>query len=230
MKTTAWLLVTALALPALAKTSAKQVELDLRYQQGLLKKISCVYSGYGRTATGPSLGSIDFPVDTDNTVCDPLTNSSAEAPESGLLAKLIVTSDKMPKKISSVMDFYNNGTRLNKNIYFADVNVPTRPFTQGFTTQSGETLVDANGDKLIENFALEYDSVLKLSSTDKEGNYEIASLADDGARLFVKENGVWSELINNDGVHSTRLGYPNNSFAFSTEAKECGISPCLLGP
>jgi len=208
MKTTAWLLVTVMSLPAFAKTQATNQNTDIRYKRGLLNKISCVYSGYGRTATGPSLGTVNFDVDEDNTVCDPLSNSNSETPENGLLAKLIVSSDKMPAKISSVMDFYNNGTRLSKNIYFADVNVPTRSFTQGFTTQSGETLVDANGNKLIENFALEYDSVLKLSDTDKEGNYEIASLADDGARLFVKENGVWSELINNDGVHTTRLGCP----------------------
>ncbi|MFM6929491.1 MAG: hypothetical protein ACKOX6_13565, partial [Bdellovibrio sp.] len=124
MKTTAWLLVTVMSLPALAKTQAKNQNTDIRYQRGLLHKISCIYSGYGRTATGPSLGSVNFDVDTDNTVCDPLTNSNAQAPENGLLAKLIVRSEAMPTKINSVMDFYNSGTRLNKNIYFADVNVP----------------------------------------------------------------------------------------------------------
>lgn len=208
MRTTSWLLVTLLAFPTFAKTQAKSSDSDVRYQRGLLRKISCIYSGHGRSATGPSIGSIDFDVDNDNTVCDPLSNNSAQNPSNGLLAKLIVRSDKMTAQTSSVMDYYNNGTRLNKNIYFADVNVPTRPFTQGFTTQSGDTLMDASGNKLIENFALEYDTILKLSDSDKEGDYEIASLADDGVRLFVKENGTWNELINNDGNHATRMGCP----------------------
>ncbi|MGE5087206.1 MAG: hypothetical protein ACM3MG_12950 [Bacillota bacterium] len=219
MKTTAWLLVTMITLPTLAKTPVKNQFIDIRYQTGLLEKISCIYSGYGRTATGPSLGTVDFNVDTDNTVCDPLTNSATDKPENGLLAKLIVPSAAMAPKVSSVMDFYKNGTRLEKNIYFADVNVPTRAFTQGFTTQSGETLIDANGNKLIENFALEYDSILKLSDADKEGDYEIASLADDGARLFVKENDTWSELINNDGIHSTRFGCPYRTIHLTKDSR-----------
>lgn len=181
---------------------------DLRYKRGLLKKISCSFSGVRRTSTGPSVGSVDFPVDPANTVCDPLSNNASPSPENGLMAKLILRTPAMGSKVSSVMDYYNKGQKLDQNLYFADVNVPTRPFTAGFSTQSGDVLVDAQGNKLIENFAIEYNSVLKLTDADKEGDYEIATLSDDGSRVFVKEGGKWNELINNDGNHSTRMGCP----------------------
>ncbi|NUN04264.1 MAG: hypothetical protein HUU57_00765 [Bdellovibrio sp.] len=179
-----------------------------RYQKGLLKKISSKFSGIARTPTGSTLGSVDFPIDPEQTVCDPLSGNASSSPEKGLLAKLILKSPAMPEKISSVMDFYNQGDKLSQNIYFADVNVPTRAFTEGFANQNGDVLVDKDGKKLIENFALEYSSVLKLKAGDPEGHYEIASLSDDGARIFIKENNQWNELINNDGVHATRMGCP----------------------
>lgn len=187
---------------------AKNQQDDLRYKRGLLKKISCSFSGIRRTSTGESVGSMEFPADPANTVCDPLSNNSSTSPELGLLGKLILRTPEMGSKVNSVLDYYNKGQKLDQNLYFADVNVPTRPFTAGFSTQSGDVLVDAQGNKLIENFAIEYTSVLKLSDADKEGDYEIATLSDDGSRVFVKEGDKWNELINNDGNHSTRMGCP----------------------
>ncbi len=201
------MLVFSLILCVSLVTNAKVSDQDNRYQRGLLKKISCKFSGITRTPTGPSLGVVEF-ADPDQTVCDPLSDNASSSPEKGLLAKLILQSPAMPAKISSVMDFYNYGEKLSQNIYFADVNVPTRAFTKGFANQSGDVLVDKNGEKLIENFALEYSSLLKLKEGDKEGHYEIASLSDDGARIFIKENDQWNELINNDGTHATRMGCP----------------------
>lgn len=180
---------------------------DIKYTKGTLKKISCKFSG-NRSQTGPSLGQVDFKDDA-STVCNPLSDSSATTtPESGLLAKLFIKSDAMDPKNQSVMEYYNKGTALDKKIYFADVNVPTQRFTKGFQTESGAKLTDNSGNILIENFALEYNTVLQLGAKDSEGDYELASLADDGARVFVKENGAWNELINNDGQHATRMGCP----------------------
>lgn len=200
------LLAFAVAFIFSLSVEAKSSQNDIRYQRGLLKKISCVFRGI-RTETGPSIGSVDF-TDPENTVCDPLSNNNSTSPEKGLLGKLILRTPEMGKKISGVMDYYNKGQKLDQNLYFADVNVPTRPFTEGFSTQSGDVLVDAQGNKLIENFAIEYSTILKLSDKDKEGDYEIASLSDDGSRIFIKEGDKWNELINNDGDHSTRMGCP----------------------
>jgi len=200
-----FLVMAAFGSSSWAQTTASK---DIRYTKGLLKKISCVYSGSTRTPTGPTLGDVDFPVDTANTVCDPLTNTPAPTPLNGLLGKLIMKTPEMAANVSSVMDYYYNGQKLSQDLFFADVNVPTQLFTKGFSTVDGQLLVDGNGVKLTENFAIEYTSILKLSDTDKEGHYEIPVLSDDGARLFVKENGVWTELANNDGVHPTRMGCP----------------------
>ncbi|WII72863.1 PA14 domain-containing protein [Bdellovibrio sp. 22V] len=188
-----------------------------RYQRGLLKKISCHFSGT-RTSTGDSIGSVDF-VDPEKTVCDPLSNTSSPSPENGLLGKLILKTPEMGNKVSSVMDYYNKGQKIDKDLFFADVNVPTRSFTQGFSTLSGEVLVGADGNKLIENFAIEYTSTLKLSENDKEGEYEIAVLSDDGARMFIKEGDKWNELINNDGNHPTRMGCPYRTITMTKNSE-----------
>jgi len=180
---------------------------DIRYTRGLLKNIKCSYSGILRTPTGPSIGDVDF-VDPSQTVCDPLAGETSNDPTSGLLGKLILRTPEMGNKVSSVMDYYNKGQKLEQNLYFADVNVPTRPFTKGFSTQDGQVLVDGSGQKLVEHFAIEYSSILKLGPKDKPGHYEIGLLSDDGARLFVKENDTWKELTNNDGEHPTRMGCP----------------------
>ncbi|WP_374075070.1 hypothetical protein [Bdellovibrio bacteriovorus] len=200
------LFVLAIAISLSLSVQAKNKQEYLQHKRGLLKSVSCVFSGV-RTSTGPSLGSVEF-ADPANTVCDPLSNNSSVSPENGLLGKLILRTPEMGAKISGVMDYYNKGQKLDQNLYFADVNVPTRPFTSGFSTLSGDVLVDAQGNKLIEHFAIEYTSVLQLSAADKEGDYEIATLSDDGSRVFVKEGDKWNELINNDGDHSTRMGCP----------------------
>lgn len=196
-----------LALIVSFTVSANSRETRANRKESFLKNVSCRFSGATHTKSLPTMGSFDF-VDPENTVCDPLSNNSSPSPESGLLGKLILKTPEMGDRVNSVMDYYNKGHKLEKNLYFADVNVPTRPFTEGFSTQNGEVLIDEKGEKLIENFAIEYTSILKLGPNDQEGHYEIGLLSDDGARVFVKENNVWNELVNNDGNHNTRLGCP----------------------
>ncbi|MGZ3794649.1 MAG: hypothetical protein ACXVCP_20040, partial [Bdellovibrio sp.] len=141
-------------------------------------------------------------------VCDPFSDSKTTSPDDGLLARLILRSPEMTGNVDSVMDYIYNGQWTDQKVYFASVNVPTRDFTKGFVTLDGQVLKDDKGNKLIQDFALEYTSVLQLSDTDKEGEYQIALLTDDGSRLFVKENESWNELVNNDGSHLTRMGCP----------------------
>jgi len=210
-------LVLLFSFDAAAKSSNAD---STKYQRGLLKKISCVFSGVKKTSVGDPITSIDFPADPANTVCDPLANEeSSSSPENGLLGKLILRTPEMGSKVSSVMDYYYKGHKLDQNLYFGSVNIPTRPFDQGFTTLNGDVLVDTQGNKLIENFAVEYTSSLKLSDADKEGDYELAILSDDGARVFVKEGAEWKELINNDGVHPTRMGCANRTINLKRDSE-----------
>jgi hypothetical protein len=186
-----------------AKSEQQNLE-ELRKTLGLLKKISCTYHGNNYGVDPNAV--FEFPEqDPDQTVCDPLSGAQSESRTSGLAAKLYVRSPEM-KSVSGVMDYYSKGIRLDQDLYFASINVPTRMFTKGFTTEGGATLVDGSGNKLIENFAVEYNSILKLSADDKEGEYELGIISDDGARVFFKENDQWKELINNDGNHPSRFG------------------------
>ncbi len=175
--------------------SAKKVD--------LVKNLSCQFSGYSKT--GPAAQDIEF-IDEEKTVCDPLSNQVVDSSESGLLGKLLLKSNSMQAKTTSVLEYHEKGIRLEQNLYFADINVPTRRFDKGFENRAGDVLVDTNGEKLIENFAIEYSSSLRLQASDKPGHYEISLLSDDGARLFALQNGAWSEIVNNDGVHQTRMG------------------------
>lgn len=168
-----------------------------------LKQLKYYFSGR-YTPAPPPLTDVDF--DPSEAICDPLSNSPSENPEYGLLGQLILRSPEMSAKPSSVMEYYEKGQRLDKKLYFADINVPTRHFTEGFSTLNGEVLLDENNERLIEHFSIEYDSILKLAEDDEEGHYELALLSDDGARLFAQLNGKWTEIINNDGIHATRMG------------------------
>ncbi|MGZ3785880.1 MAG: hypothetical protein ACXWR0_15310 [Bdellovibrio sp.] len=145
-------------------------------------------------------------IQTPPNFTDPIgsCNSSATA-QNGLVANLIYKSSNMSHKNSGVMDYYNNGTKSNQTLIFTDVNVPTRQATSGYPYQVDKLLLDDKGAKLSTNFAIELSSLLKLGDRE-EGYYELASLADSGAKVFIKETNVWEELINNDGDHATRFG------------------------
>lgn len=174
-----------------------------------LKHLRCTYKGINRQlASVEYLSDVEFS-NPDQVVCDPLSGNASPRPENGLLGTLRVRSAEMGTKVNSVMDYYNKGTVVPGELYFADVNVPTRAFTEGFTNASGSILVDAAGSKLIEHFSIEYTTVLKLTASDLEGKYDLALISDDGARLFIKENGKWNELINNDGTHPTKMACAN---------------------
>lgn len=187
----------------LAKISEKQHAAKSSRVQSHLKHLKYYFSGRYQPVQ-PPLTEVDF--DPSEAICDPLSNSPSENPENGLLGQLILRSPEMSEKTSSVMEYYDKGLKLDKKLYFADVNVPTRHFTDGFTTVDGQTLVDENNERLIEHFSVVYDSVLKLSDGDEEGHYELALLSDDGARLFAFLEGRWTEIVNNDGNHATRMG------------------------
>lgn len=203
------LLLSAILLaPAISMAMSKNIKsIDQSHTPGLMGKISCKYSG--RNNSSASVGSYDFnSVDSKNVVCDPLSGSTATSSDQGLLGRIILRTSDMGSTVNSVISYLNQGNWLDQKVYFSSVNVPTRDFTKGFTTQNGDVLTDENGNKLIKDFAIEYTSVLQLSSSDKEGEYEIALLSDDGARMFILENNTWNEVINNDGDHATRMGCP----------------------
>lgn len=139
----------------------------------------------------------------NKTVCDPLSASSTTSTsyEKGLKAQLFYRDAGMPRYYKST-DYIEKARASNQTIFLSDINVPTRMFTEGFVTPSGNVLQSDSEEKLIEYFALKAKSHLALTEQDEEGDYELAMLADDGSTLSL--NGEL--LISNDGDHPTRMG------------------------
>lgn len=148
-------------------------------------------------------------------ICEPFGNMNGGEIKGGLKAELAYVNPSLDltaatKNAYGVMDYFSDAAQFVKTptpIFLSQVNVPTRKFDQGFMLSDGSFLSDTNNNKLIEWFALRMKSILKLSPDDQEGLYEIATISDDGSRLFlasaVGANEV--EVINNDGAHSARM-------------------------
>ena len=166
-----------------------------------------------QTESAVSQGSLKVDVNmysTPKLICDPLAPPSIDETtfEYGIKASLYYLDAGMPRMYKAT-DYVTFGRKADSAVFLRDINVPTRMFTAGFSTPTGQTLAKDNGDRLIEYFGLKMNSNLMLSPEDDEGEYELAMLADDGSNLIIKgigENGVDDLLIANDGDHPTRMG------------------------
>lgn len=147
-------------------------------------------------------------------MCDPLTtpvSSPIKSYQNGIKAELFYRTQAMPRWYSS-LDYVSKAKKSEQNVFLTNVNVPTRMFTEGFTTTQGQTLKDDQQNKLIEYFGLKMSSNLMLSDEDEAGYYEFALLSDDGATLKIKSKsidqlGTVDEIIiDNEGDHPTKMG------------------------
>jgi hypothetical protein len=145
----------------------------------------------------------------DKTVCDPFGGNNSNSLEQGIKASLHYRIDSMPRMYKSE-DYVTFAKKSDQKLFFADLNVPTRMFTEGFATQTNDVLKDDSNNKLIEYFGVKFETILKLSDTDEEGDYELALLSDDGTTLKVVGGTVaaptYKTIIANDGDHPTQMG------------------------
>lgn len=166
-------------------------------------------SGSGGSNTAQSLTTppkAAFDANTYNmtkVVCD---STPAISPAHGLLGRLYYQPAGAPAltQVSQIEGIY---TQSEQSLFFNDVNVPTRLFTAGFTTASGDLVKNDTGTTLIENFGLVMTSQFQLASGDTGGTYEFALLSDDGATFEMQDaSGVWQTVINDDALHPTKMG------------------------
>jgi hypothetical protein len=143
----------------------------------------------------------------NKTVCDPFNGNNTQVMSQGVQGTLFYRTTGMPR-MYKVEDYINFTKKSDKTLFFTEMNVPTRIFSEGFSTQTTGVLADDTGAKLIEYFGIKFESTLQLSENDQEGDYELALLSDDGTRLKIKDPATdsWREIINNDGDHPTRMG------------------------
>lgn len=167
--------------------------------------------------TGQVLSAFDmnkYPV--TKTICDPFGDSPDSRSNQGLKAELwwLANGTAAQKSVTKVIA---NGVKSDRNLFFSQLNVPTRMFDLGFASETGQPVKSDTGDTLIENFALRFKSILRLAPDQKAGLYEFAVLSDDGAVLNLRDqDGVYRVNVNNDGDHPTRLG--------------CGSAAVQMGP
>ncbi|HVK60524.1 MAG TPA: hypothetical protein VM432_03190 [Bdellovibrionales bacterium] len=138
-------------------------------------------------------------------VCDPFDTSNNVSAISGLKGSIHYLKDGQPRSNSST-DLINTGTQLKADLFLSSLYVPTRIFNSGFVPDGAPGLVNESNQLLIEWFALNLKSKLKLGSADRDGLYQLAVLSDDGATLSLQDqNGVFQKLIDNEGTHPTRM-------------------------
>ena len=139
-------------------------------------------------------------------VCDPFDGPPAQDFTQGLKAKLWYLKPGDPRN-ESVAGIINNGVASTQDLFFSQINVPTRLFTAGFPTQTGALIKTDSGADLLEYFALRFEGGLRLADDDEEGTYELALLSDDGANLYLGQpEGGMTKMVSNDGLHPTRFG------------------------
>lgn len=159
----------------------------------------------------------------DQVVCDPFSPTADGSCVKGLQANLYYLSEaQRAAPFKNVDEFISKGIKANVLIYLANLFSPTRSFTKGFTTTEGVTLRTNEGETLMEYFALDITTFVKLDPTNEtEGKYQFAILSDDGAVVEYqgKNETTWKSLINSDGDHSTRMGCDLVGIDFTTATR-----------
>ena len=178
-------------------------------------QIATPISGATDAGDGIKKSSMDvnkYPI--TKTVCDPFGDNPDPRSNQGLKAQLWWLESGTPRQ-NNVAAMIAKGKKSERDLFFSQLNVPTRMFDQGFANETGSTVKSDDGTTLIEYFALRFNSILRLAPTQRPAMYEFAILSDDGAIMTLRgSDGVYRANVNNDGDHPTRLG--------------CGIAPVSM--
>lgn len=159
--------------------------------------------------------------DTANppTVCDPFDNSNIISATSGLKGTIHYLESQTTTYQTSI-DVINHGKKVDADLFFNRLFVPTRAFTTGFADESGVGLKASDGSLLIEWFALNLQSKVKLANDDPEGDYQFAIISDDGSTLsLLNDRGVFETVVPNEGAHPTRMACATKVVSMSRSSK-----------
>lgn len=177
-------------------------------------------SSFVSQVTGLSQGQLKVDLNrypANKLVCDPFAVAPTPTTtyENGIKGQLFYR-DRGQQRFYRTSDYFEKATQSDKTVFLSDVNTPTRIFSTGFSTPTGETLRTNSGEKLVEYFALKLTTNIILTEDDEPGEYEFALLADDGANLVIKGADAGSDevLIANDGDHGTKMGCSTRTVRF----------------
>lgn len=172
----------------------------------------------------------------ERTICDPFSTNSPAARDRGIIGNMVWLDQTMPPmngqpSLGHVADYFTIGNIVESTLYFDRLFVPTRAFDLGFTTQSGQQILNYLGQPMYEYFALRLESQLQLAANENPGLYQMAVLADDGAVLKVGDGqGGFNVLVNNDGIHSTKMACSVQTISLTRNSKIPVVVEYYQGP
>ncbi len=144
--------------------------------------------------------------------CDPLGGGQPIYYNEGLAAELYSLPSPSPSPTPqsaqprNLEEIFAASQKVDVDLFFSQVNVPTRLFSSGFPSATGELLRDQKNQILTEYFALRFKSILRLGSSEQSGLYQFALLSDDGAVLKLDTDGKGlKSVVDNDGWHPSRF-------------------------
>jgi hypothetical protein len=160
-------------------------------------------------SVAPVTAQINGPDPLAQTVCDPFGGGGTVTKNNGIESTLTYLPSTAPEITAGLSTLSFEPTAPDVvlspvRLLLSQLNISTRPFTEGFATKAdGTKLVDLNGNLLDEYFSVRGTSNLQLATGDPEGDYEVALLSDDGSTLDLDldGNGNFQRWINNDGTH-----------------------------
>lgn len=154
------------------------------------------------------------------TVCDPLTSPTQcdMQSSSGLKGKIYYLTPEQHNSFfnndlnnAKLDDYKTYGIKVPVNLALSSVNVTPRSWDVGFAIDSNNFVVKENGEKLFEWFHIDVSGSITLP----EGDYQFATLSDDGMRVTIDDQ----VIINDDGVHSASYKCANQMISFSKNQK-----------
>jgi len=164
--------------------------------------------------TGTELTYLPEAVDPATAICDPFGRYADYAGRTyGLHGNLYYSSAATGEHYHNTSAYIQSGVRVAADLFFNQVNVPTRPWDRGFNMSNGQLVVNDLGEPLYEWFGVELNTEIQLSDVDGPGIYQFSVLSDDGAVVEIDSDrdGVYEMLVDNDGDHPTRMGCANQA-------------------
>jgi hypothetical protein len=162
----------------------------------------------------------------DTTDCKMVPQTILDKPSGNITASLIYPQ-KGVKADNKSLDFYfsfnsksscehksysgiNKSNVLISDIKYSlsDLNIGWRAFTSGFPGIDGKAIKKpGTNDDLVEYFGILFETQIQLSTTDEDGDYQLATISDDGSILeyYNQESKDWQRLVSNDGTHSATM-------------------------
>jgi hypothetical protein len=93
-------------------------------------------------------------------------------------------------------------------IFLSQINQPTEAYCTGMKDTSGKALADNNGKALTTFFALHAQSEIMLNMGDVEGDYQFATLSDDGVVMQIDSSGTgksYQDWVGSNGATHSNM-------------------------